>query len=275
MSGAVPRAWSPPFLRWAGSKRKLLPILLRTMPPQYKRYFEPFVGSGCFFFALRPRRAVIGDINADLMTAYSALQLHPRLLHRRIASLRLNRRSYYVLRDRHGNSDDVLDDAARFIALNRYCFNGLYRANSAGKFNVPFGTRHGVLPSETAFYRASVALRGCRLVTGDFVLTLRNAEKGDFVYLDPPYVYSDRRDRGEYGPGTFKLRDMTRLFKSMRRLHKLGAYVLLSFLETPEVVKMAQGWNVKTIPVQRQISGFAHFRKVVNEVLISNYAISD
>jgi len=275
MTSFAATPWSAPIFRWAGSKRKLLPILLRATPAKYERYFEPFVGSGCLFFALRPRRAVIGDINADLMTAYSALQRHPRLLHRRTASFRLNRRSYYRLRDRLGNSDDMLDDAARFTALNRHCFNGLYRANSAGKFNVPFGNRHGLLPGEATFYRASIALRRCRLVTGDFVMTLRNADEGDFVYLDPPYVYSDRRDRGEYGPGTFKIPDMRRLFKSMHRLHKLGAYVLLSFLETHEVLKMAKGWNIETVPVQRQISGFAHFRNVVNEVLISNYAISD
>jgi DNA adenine methylase len=274
MSGVEARAWSPPILRWAGSKRKLLPILLRATPPNYKRYFEPFVGSGCLFFALHPRRAVIGDLNADLMTAYMVLQQHPRLLHRRVAAFRLNRRSYYALRDSSSNSDDMVDDAARFIALNRHCFNGLYRANSAGKFNVPFGTRHGIVPPETAFYRASVALRGCRLVTGDFVITLRNADKGDFIYLDPPYVYSERRDRGEYGPGTFKPSDITRLFKCMERLHKVGAFVLLSFLETPDLLKVANGWNVETVPVQRQISGFARFRKIVNEVLISNYAIS-
>lgn len=268
-------AWSSPILRWAGSKRKLLPVLLRGTPAKYERYFEPFVGSGCLFFALRPQRAVIGDINADLMTAYSVLQRHPRLLHRRTASLRLNRRSYYKLRDGLGNADDMLDDAARFIALNRHCFNGLYRANSAGKFNVPFGSRHGILPPEAVFYKASIALRGSKLVTGDFTLTLRNAAKGDFIYLDPPYVYSDRRDRGEYGPGTFKLSDIARLFKAMRRLDKLGAHVLLSFLETVEVLKMANGWNIKTVPVQRQISGFARFRKVVNEVLISNYEICD
>jgi len=275
MSDAEAKVWSPPILRWAGSKRKLLPILLRATPPKYQRYFEPFLGSGCLFFALHPRRAIIGDLNSDLMTAYLALQQHPRLLHKRVESFRLNRRSYYALRDSSSNSDDTIADAARFIALNRHCFNGLYRANSAGKFNVPFGTRHGIVPTEAAFFRASVALRGCTLVTGDFVITLRNANRGDFVYLDPPYVYSDRRDRGEYGPGTFKLSDITRLFKCMRRLHKLGAFVLLSFLETPEVLRMAKGWNLEIVPVQRQISGFAQFRKIVNEVLISNYAISD
>jgi DNA adenine methylase len=118
MPGSAVTPWGTPIIRWAGSKRKLLPILLRASPAKYQRYFEPFFGSGCLFFALRPSRAVLGDINSDLMMTYSALQVHPRLLYKRTASLRLNRQRYYKLRAVQSNSDDILEEAARFLALN-------------------------------------------------------------------------------------------------------------------------------------------------------------
>ena len=263
--------WCPPVIRWAGSKRKLLPILISASPPVFRRYFEPFVGSGCLFFALKPKRAVLGDINEELVSALQALRQHPRLLHRRAAAFGLNRRKYYELRDHPKSIDGITGEAARFIALNRYCFNGLYRANRSGKFNVPFGTRTGALPAESIFYRAAIALRNAKIVQGDFAETVRTARRGDYVYLDPPYVYSGRRDRGEYGPNTFSVDDVERLFVTMRRLTERGAYVLLSFIECDEVLRRARGWTVRRVPVQRQISAFAQYRIRVNEVLISNY----
>jgi DNA adenine methylase len=268
------KSWCTPIIRWAGSKRKLLPVLIRAVPRQYDRYFEPFVGSGCLFFALKPKQAVLGDINGELISMLRTLHHHPRLLHRQATTHKLNRRSYYRLRDNSEISDEITQRAGRFLALNRYCFNGLYRANSSGKFNVPFGSKTGTLPTESTFYRASVALRNARIIKGDFTRTLKSAHREDFVYLDPPYVYSGRRDRGEYGPNTFSVDDVERLFVEMQRLKTQGAFVLLSFIECDNVLKRAKGWNVQRVPVKRQISAFAQYRIYVNEVLISNYAFT-
>ena len=264
-------AWCPPIFRWAGSKRKLLRALIDATPVTFGTYFEPFVGSGCLFFALRPNRAVLGDSNAELICALRALKRHPRILHRGVANQKLTRRQYYRLRDKAQLDSRVTARAARFLALNRHCFNGLYRANSAGKFNVPYGTRTGEFPSEATFFRASIALRNAQVVEGDFADTVAPARSGDFVYLDPPYVYSGRRDRGEYGPGTFSTRDVDRLFATMHRLSARGVSVLLSFIECDEVVQRANGWHVQTLPVKRQISAFTEYRIHVNELLISNY----
>lgn len=267
------KSWCAPVFRWAGSKRKLLPILMRASPPCFGKYFEPFVGSGCLFFALKPKKAVLGDINSDLICTLQTLQRHPRLLHKCATSHNLDRKSYYNLRDGHVPEDST-ERAARFLALNRFCFNGLYRANQSGKFNVPFGTKTGEMPSASTFYRASVALRNAKLLQGDFTSTLKSVKKGDFVYLDPPYVYSGRRDRGEYGPNTFSVADIDRLFDVMNRLKRLNASILLSFIECDEVIRHAKHWNINQVPVKRQISAFAQHRICVNELLISNYRIS-
>lgn len=164
-----------------------------------------------------------------------------------------------------------MEQAARFFALNRACFNGLYRTNRDGDFNVPYGRKTGTLPPSSMFYRASVALRGAKLKAGDFSQTLRSVRAEDFVYLDPPYVYSDRKDRGEYGVGCFGLGDLDRLFQCLIDLDARNAYFLLSYLESDEILERAAGWHIHSVPVKRQISGFAKFRRCVNEVLISNY----
>lgn len=263
-------AWANPLIRWAGSKRKLLHHLVSAAPPSFRRYYEPFVGSGCLFFALRPRRATLGDINPVLIDTYRTIKSHPRLLQRRAAGFPRDRRSYYALRKLQ-QPMAVIDNAARFLVLNRLCFNGLYRTNRKGEFNVPFGSRGGSLPSEAAFYRASLALRTARLVSGDFERTVEGATRGDFVYLDPPYVYSTRRNRGEYGAETFSTLDIERLIARMHTLDAKGVQILLSYLDCEEIRELARAWKTRVIPVQRQISGFLRHRRIVNELLISNY----
>ena len=160
-----------PVFRWAGSKRKVLPQLLQCVPKEYARYVEPFAGSGCLFFALRPSIAVLGDINADLIGAYLVIRDHPRLVARAAHGFKRDRDTYYRLRSTAPDSLIPVERAARFVYLNRYCFNGVYRVNRSGLFNVPMGTRTGGIPCESDFYRCSLALkraelRGCQ--TTDF-----------------------------------------------------------------------------------------------------------
>src|SRR5258706_5000854 len=134
-----PGPWASPFLRWAGSKRKLLPLLVPLIPASYNCYFEPFVGSACLFFAVRPRRAVLSDINADLIGAYSQVAAHPRRTWRIVSTLPKGAQAYYHIRRSLLQASSPQDSAARFIYLNRHCFNGVYRTNKTGMFNVPIG----------------------------------------------------------------------------------------------------------------------------------------
>jgi len=147
--------WCTPFLRWAGSKRRLLPNLLELVPEAYDRYIEPFVGSGCLFFALKPDSAILGDINGALMEVYSTVHKHPRLVSRAVHRIKRTPEQYYMLRDEGPGLLPPIQRVARFIFLNRNCFNGIYRTNKEGKFNVPFGSRTGQLPGESFFYRCS------------------------------------------------------------------------------------------------------------------------
>ena len=193
----------PPFIRWAGSKRKLVSRIQEQIPDDCERYIEPFAGSACVFFAAIKGEAILADFNPDLICAFEVVKKHPRLLARKLAELAPTKRTYYRVRDTldPGNSD--IDRATRFLFLNAHCFNGVYRTNRQGKFNVPMGTKTAGVPSERHLARCSIALRQTKVVCQDYTDTLRQCSPDDFVYLDPPYPKPDSRNRGEYGMGAF------------------------------------------------------------------------
>ncbi|MBW2740353.1 MAG: Dam family site-specific DNA-(adenine-N6)-methyltransferase [Deltaproteobacteria bacterium] len=264
--------WSRPFIRWAGSKRKLLPYLIYEIPKDFDRYIEPFAGSSCLFFSIKPSNAILSDINEELMQTYEILLRHPRLLAKKVHSLDCSKDSYYKIRAMDPNQLSRLDKAVRFIFLNRYCFNGIYRTNKKGKFNVPHGTRTGGLPSEAEFYRCSYALRQARLKACDFEKSLTNISKGDFFYLDPPYVTSKKQLKGEYGPICFNINDINRLFDMLHRIDQNKGRFLLSYIKSEEIEqKIPLKWKVKTVNVNRHISGFSKHRATVEEILVKNY----
>ncbi len=263
--------WGQPLLRWAGSKRKLLPELMTRAPAAPRRYVEPFAGSACLFFALKPARAVLGDINSELLETYSVLTKHPRLLARAVHSIKTTKREYYRIRRIDPKGLSPLDRAARFIYLNRNCFNGVYRTNQLGCFNVPRGLRTGDTPNERIFVRCAYALRSAEFRPGDFANCLSDVRKGDFVYLDPPYAIDDRRLTGEYGYGTFQSSDLVRLIECLRTIDRGGAHFLLSYLDCPLLRKLVdRAWARSIIAVRRHVAGFSKHRSTVNEVLISN-----
>jgi DNA adenine methylase len=267
--------WTPPVLRWAGSKRKLLPLLLSCVPRPFTRYIEPFAGSACLFFGLRPHQAVLGDINAELLQTYCVLRDHPRLLWRAVMAFDANERQYYELRQEETARLKPLRRAARFLYLNRYCFNGVYRTNLDGRFNVPRGRDTGSVPSAPMFYRCSIALRCATLRVGDFEHCLRDVRASDFIYLDPPYVMTSRRTSGEYGYGIFNDKDIDRLSDCIARIHSTGAAFLLSYADCPKVTKLLGHWHSKQITLRRHVAGFARHRINVKEVLISNRPLPD
>ena len=257
-----------PVLRWAGSKKKLVPAILSLAPVTYLRYLEPFVGSGCVFAALAPKRAVIGDINDELMFAYSTLRDYPHEVVKTIALFPTDSHTYYSLRAILPNSLGAVTRAARFVYLNRYCFNGVYRTNMSGMFNVPRGTRTGAMPSPETFFHFSDLLKRAKLIRGDFQELLATGRDGDFAYLDPPYVEPGTRFRGEYGYGSFGSDDEDRLISALRSAHSRGVSVVLSYHDG--LAERLPDWRKVRQSVARSVGGFGRSRKLVCEVLYTN-----
>lgn len=263
--------WARPIFRWAGSKRKLLPALVAKVPANYGRYVEPFAGSACLFFALRPSRAVLGDYNGELIDAYRTIRSHPRRVSRKARTWKISDRTYLHLRALDPFKLDPVLRAARFLYLNRTCFNGVFRTNRSGQFNVPRGRNTGRFPSEQEIYRCSVALRVAHVCHADFSRVVHSVRSGDFVYLDPPYPSKPRPRYGEYGYGCFGPADVPRLMKLLHRIDNSGARFLLSYASVSELAKSPSHWKYEELSVRRHVGGFASSRQQVTEVLVSNY----
>jgi DNA adenine methylase len=224
-----------PLLRWAGSKRQLLPILSAYWQEQFRRYVEPFAGSARLFFMLQPPKAVLGDINSELISTYQIVRDHWRGVGKLLVSFRPNARTFYSLRKLKPDSISPEMKAARFIFLNRLCFNGLYRTNRSGVFNVPYGgVRCGQLPSYDDLAQYSALLKDAELRSSDFERTLEGVRGGDFVYMDPPYSIKAWRMFNEYDASVFDLQKIRRLREWMLRLDRKGAGFVVSYAGSDE-----------------------------------------
>ena len=260
-----------PFLRWAGSKRQILPLLTRYWSSDYTRYIEPFAGSACLFFRLQPKQAILSDINGDLISTYREIKHHVRRVASYLCKLEKGRDEYLALREMDPSSLPPPARAARFIYLNRFCFNGLYRTNQAGYFNVPYGgDKAGNLPSCDALMACSAYLKGARLVAGDFQVPLKRAKQGDFVYLDPPFSVRSRRVFNEYNPASFGEADILALRKWMEIMTDRRVAFLVSYAESDEADFLRKGFYSEMVSVKRNIAGFSGSRVRANEMLISN-----
>ena len=268
----APRQDCSPFLRWAGSKRRLLPVLQTFWTKKHKRYVEPFAGSACLFFAINPPKAILGDLNPELIATYIEVKYRIEAVLKELKVLRPEDKEEYLrLRGIDISTLSPPARAARFIYLNRYCFNGIYRTNLAGKFNVPYsGVRCGTVPQDAVFQKCSNRLRRARLINGDFENVLRHAAKGDLVYMDPPFAVRARRVFGEYDPSTFISEDIARLRGWMERLNAARINFVVSYAESDEADVLKKNFSYETVAVRRHIAGFAAHRAMTNEVLISN-----
>lgn len=265
--------WSPPLLRWAGSKRRLVSELRNLTPSRYGKYIEPFAGSACLFFALAPQKALLADFNSELVTFYETLRQHPRLVARATHSLEQSRDAYYRVRSSNPDDLDAIQRAGRFAYLNRHCFNGLYRTNKKGAFNVPMGRKTGAVPTEAAFVRCSIALRRATLKHCDYLTALSDATEGDFAYLDPPYATS-RSTYGEYGYGAFSATDLPAFITELQRLDALKVRLLVSYRIDPLLVKSFPSWAYRIISVRRDIAGTPRNRSRANELLLWNPSLA-
>lgn len=264
-----------PPLRWAGSKRRLVPALCLAAPRDFERYIEPFAGSACLFFALRPKRAVLSDINHDLINFYEMLRDHPYRLARCLSSLPNTDSYYYQLRKTSTATLSQLDRATRFIYLNRFCFNGVYRTNRRGEFNVPRGIHTGQIPSESELVKCSRLLRHAELRASDFEAVLQQATAGDFIYLDPPYAALDRRSYGEYGYGTYSDSDQPRLLRALQYADSQGAQVIFSYRDDHSLMQQLRGWSYRQVLVRRNVAGFTGSRRINAEMLLANFPLPE
>jgi DNA adenine methylase len=263
-----------PFLRWAGSKRLLLPKIAAYWNNKYERYVEPFAGSASLFFHLAPRRAVLADINAELINCLHMVAKHPAVIYKQFLMLPENRLVYNTLRSIEPHELTETDRAARFFYLNRYCFNGIYRTNREGHFNVPFsGRRCATPPTYREMLHASRLLRNATISCGDFEqVLLRHACAGDFVYLDPPYATTARRVFRQYHPDSFSANDLPRLTSVLSAIDRRGAAFVLSYAYCPEALRAFKRWNLEKVFALRNVSGFVSKRRKAAEIIVSNIA---
>lgn len=260
-----------PVLRWAGSKRQILPKLTSLSPQIPGRYIEPFCGSACLFLALNPSRALLGDVNPHLVSAYKALKEKPAAVASILADWDVGKETYLRLRALPMGFNAAFD-AAKFLYLNRYCFNGVYRENRQGQFNVPFGGyRTGPLPGIAELRQFSARLQNAELYCGDFAQAVQGANEHDFIYLDPPYYYGSVRNRGEYGWNAFSDTDVERLIEEVRAAHERGVRILISYNQAHTLQKSLPDWRLTYAPVRRSVAGFSKGRKSVREYQLRNY----
>lgn len=266
-------ARAKPFLRWAGSKRKQLSRLAQFWTPTHLRYVEPFAGSACLFFELAPLTAVLGDNNCNLIEVYRVVRDQPDRLYDRLCRIRRDQETYYRWRKKRSDRLDVETRVVRFIYLNRNCFNGIYRLNEKGEFNVPMGIRPGAYFRRSDLALCSSLLQKAQLLDGDFSRTLKCVRAGDFVYLDPPFALESRRVFRQYGLKSFSTNDVPRLAESLCRIVRLGADFLVSYADCKEARGLAADWNSIRLPVRRNVAGFTGSRRLAYEWLISNMSI--
>ena len=265
-----------PFLRWVGGKARLVGRLLPFAADLSSTgtYYEPFLGAGSLFFALRPDRAFLADHNPDLMGCFERVKARPDLVWRHLRTLlsRQSRDEYYALRVEFNQAVTSYRRAALFIYLNKTCFNGIWRVNQAGEFNVPYGAKAKAgFPNRVDLLRCSTALANARLATADFEATLAGAAAGDFVYLDPPYLpLSTTAFFRHYTAGRFAPEDHERLALAATDLAMKGARVMVTEGDSPLIRKWYRDFNICEVAVRRSVSCDAQ-RLDAQELIITSY----
>ncbi len=269
-----------PFVKWAGGKRQILDQIMEFVPETFSTYYEPFLGGGAVLFALQPQKAVVNDICAELMLVYEIIREDVEGL---LADLRRHKNEkdyFYCIRalDRYPQKYKKLTPvqrASRMLYLNKTCFNGLYRVNKKGQFNVPFGNykkpniiNEDILKAAGAYFNQAEIKFTCQ----DFAAVLEEVERDDFVYLDPPYdPVSETAGFTGYDKDGFGRKDQIRLKECCDMLHKKGVRFLLSNAATQFILDLYRDYKIEIIQAKRAISARAEGRGEVNEVLVMNF----
>jgi DNA adenine methylase len=269
---------SRPILKWVGGKTQLLEQLEPLVPKTWNRYFEPFVGGAAMFFDLRSRRpdmtAFLSDVNAELVNCYVAVRDEVEAVIRELRAHVHEQEHYYKVRAWNPAELRPSARAARTIFLNKTGYNGLYRVNRSGQFNVPFGRMNNPLLCDVDNLRACArALAGVSIAHGDYSEVTKRAKKGDFVYFDPPYVpLSPTSDFTAYIPGGFGEGQQRQLAKVFAKLAARGVNVMLSNSDTPLVRELYADFDIRVVFASRSVNSKATRRGKLPEVVVRNRA---
>ena len=258
-----------PFIKWAGSKRKLLRHIAPFVPEKFNTYYEPFFGSGALFFAINPNSARLGDACNDLVETYNSCAQHPNEILSELKRHKVNRDYYYSIRS--NRSIDPIKRASEFLYLNKTCWNGLYRVNLSGNFNVPYGQpKSSTLIDEENFLKATRALGKARvsLKKQDFALTCSTAGEGDFVFLDPPYVTTHNNNGFlEWNEEIFSWEDQERLAKLAAKLADKGAHVVVTNAAHEAVIDLYRRFDLKYFERSSTLASKINARGRVSEAI--------
>jgi DNA adenine methylase len=267
-----------PFIKWAGGKSRLLPALSRHFPPRGEtgRYFEPFLGGAALFFHLEHPHSFLSDTNRDLVELYQVVQQNVEELIEALKVHKNERGYFYQVRSQDPAILTPVQRAARLIYLNKTCFNGLYRVNSRGQFNVPFGKyKNPAICDADGLRAASGALQSADISIRDFESVLEQAQPGDFIYFDPPYHPINKTSSfTSYTAGKFGEEEQRRLAAVYAQLVDRGCFVMLSNSDTPLIRKLYGGFHIHEIQASRAINSKPEGRGKITELLIVNYPIA-
>ena len=271
-----------PFLKWAGGKRQLLPVIKEYLPKKFGQYYEPFIGAGAVLFSLQPKKSIINDTNSELINCYRTIKDNPEELLELCQEHRANnsKEYFYLLREQDRRDDfkdrSSLERAARIIYLNKTCFNGLFRVNSSGQFNVPYGNYANPVIADPAVIRSVSAYlnqQDVRILEGDFAKAVSTARKGAFIYFDPPYhPISDTSSFTGYSVNGFGEAEQVRLKELCDKLTERGCQVLISNSSADLIRKIYSDpkYEIAEVKASRAINAVASRRGRINELLIHN-----
>lgn len=270
-----------PFTKWTGGKRQLLPVIKALMPKQFNTYYEPFVGGGALFFDLVRDKAVIGDFNAELINCYQQIKDNPKAV---LAALQhhadMNSKDYYLDlrsfdRDERLNQLTLPEQAARILYMLRVNFNGLYRVNSKNQFNVPYGRyKNPKIVDEELILAVSAYLNqgNITILNADFEQTVADAQAGDFIYFDPPYIpLSETSAFTSYTHEGFSYDEQVRLRDTVRTLSQRGVYVMVSNSSSPLVEELYQEFDVHHVQATRTNGAASSSRGKISEIIVTTY----
>lgn len=268
-----------PIVKAAGGKTKLVPEIMKLMPVFTGRYHEPFVGGGAVFLAVSvvagarglSGRGTLNDNNAELMNAYAVVQKHPAALIKKLQSIKHSSETYYRIRGEESTLS--LDRAVRTLYLNRTCFNGLYRVNRSGKFNVPIGSYvNPTIVDPENILKLSRALQGVELFSEDFATRIDTAKKHDWIYCDPPYLpRSKTANFTSYTAEKFDLKDHERLAESLMKASRRGVSWMLSEGDSEAIRSLFKAFQIHAVSCKHMVGAKASSRTVVGELLVTNY----
>ena len=264
------------FLKWAGGKNWFVKHQNHRLPAQYNRYIDPFLGGGSVFFYMEPNEAILSDVNSELISTYLAIQQDWERLDRKLREHSRNHirtaddSYYYGVRDQ--NPRTLTNIAARMIYLNRTCFNGIYRVNRKGKFNVPRGSKDTVLTGQEEFEQRSVLLQNADIRCCDFEETINEAQENDFLFCDPPYAIQEEQSFVGYTQDLFDWDDQIRLANALERARQRNVNIFMTNVNHPSVRALyedREGFLLDEVSRYSSISGKSDGRKQYSELIVS------